>query len=74
MIADPLALLEAETARANADHYLAEARAALADGQIAWAMYFLDAAETYVSDTSPERIALLLGALDTITERTADRA
>ena len=73
MIPDPLALLEAETAKANADHFLAEARSALADGQTGWCLYFLDAAETYVSDTSPERIGILLGAMEQITERTASR-
>jgi hypothetical protein len=70
---DPLALLEAETARANADHYLGEARVALAAGQIAWALYFIDAAEFYDPAASPERVALLLDAMEQISERTVSR-
>lgn len=37
-------------------------------------MYFFEAADFYVPESSTERIELLLGAMGQLTERTADRA
>jgi hypothetical protein len=75
---DPLALLdaelEAEIDRGNASHFIRQAAHAAKRGEIAWTLYFLEAADFYVPESSAERIGLLLGAMEQITERTADRA
>jgi hypothetical protein len=69
---DPLALLDAETERANRDFYFRKARAAFRDGLILWGLYFLDAADSYAEpdpEQAGERISLLLGAMEAVAER-----
>ena len=72
MAADPLALLDAETERANRDHYFRLAAGSFARGLILWGLYFLDAADFYAEPTpaqASERIAMLLAAVGAVSER-----
>lgn len=62
--------------RANASHFIREAAHAAKRGDTGMCLYFLEAADFYGEpgpEAASERIGLLLGALETISERTVSR-
>ncbi len=69
MSPDPLALLEAETARADADFFHAEAVAAFSEGDVEMGLYFLNASDHWAPPTQAqvsERIAILAAAMKAV--------
>lgn len=69
-------MVVAEVDQANAAFYESLAAEEFAKGNVAWGLYFLDAADFY-AEPSPgvaaERTAVLLGAMDKLSERTEQR-